>query len=77
MRGKYEASRPKRRYGLLLIPILIVGAFTIIYVGWGAKRQSKEEILKVLPEASYEVVMDGKSYTGPDFFRVRIRKCRP
>mgnify|MGYP000850274644 CR=1 FL=1 len=37
---------------LLLIPILIVGAFTIIYVGWGAKRQSKEEILKVLPDAN-------------------------
>lgn len=24
MRGKYEASRPKRRYGLLLIPVLIL-----------------------------------------------------
>lgn len=37
---------------LLLIPIAIVSIFTIIYVGFGTKRQPKEEILKVLPEAS-------------------------
>lgn len=36
---------------LLLIPILITGAFTIIFLGWGSKRQSKEDILKDLPEA--------------------------
>lgn len=35
---------------LLLIPICIVGAFSIIYFGWGAKRKPKEEILKALPE---------------------------
>jgi len=37
---------------LLLIPILIVGAFTIVYLGWGAKRESKEKILAELPEAT-------------------------
>lgn len=36
---------------LLLIPILIVGAFTIIFLGWGSKRDSKEKILSELPEA--------------------------
>ncbi|HWR12258.1 MAG TPA: hypothetical protein VN445_10580 [Rectinemataceae bacterium] len=35
---------------LLLLPIIIVGAFTIIYLGWGAKRESKEKILAELPE---------------------------
>jgi CitMHS family citrate-Mg2+:H+ or citrate-Ca2+:H+ symporter len=35
---------------LLLVPILIVGAFTIVYLGWGAKRESKEKILAELPE---------------------------
>ncbi|HWP67814.1 MAG TPA: hypothetical protein VN437_00845 [Rectinemataceae bacterium] len=37
---------------LLLIPILIVGAFTIVYLGWGTKRESKEKILAELPEAT-------------------------
>lgn len=37
---------------LLLIPILIVGAFTIVYLGWGSKRESKEKILAELPEAT-------------------------
>ncbi len=36
---------------LLALPILIVGAFTIVYLGWGAKRESKEKILAELPEA--------------------------
>lgn len=37
---------------LLLIPILIVSAFTIVYLGWGSKRESKEKILAELPEAT-------------------------
>ena len=37
---------------LLLIPIVITGAFTIIYLGWGTKRAPKEEILASLPEVS-------------------------
>ena len=37
---------------LLLIPILIVGAFTIVYLGWGSKRESKEKILAELPAAT-------------------------
>jgi len=37
---------------LLLIPILIVGAFTIVYLGWGSKRESKEKILAELPVAT-------------------------
>ncbi|MEG2388510.1 MAG: citrate transporter [Clostridia bacterium] len=36
---------------LLLIPILITSVFTIIFLGFGSKRQSKEAILKDLPEA--------------------------
>ena len=36
---------------LLLIPILIVGTFTIIYLGHGTKPESKEKILAELPEA--------------------------
>lgn len=36
---------------LLLIPILIVGAFTIIFTGWGSKPDAKEKILADLPEA--------------------------
>ncbi len=36
---------------LLLIPILIVGAFTIFFLGFGSKRESKEKILAELPEA--------------------------
>lgn len=35
---------------LLIIPIVIAGAFTIIYLGWGSKRTSKEEILATMPE---------------------------
>ena len=37
---------------LLLLPIAIVGIFSIIYLGWGAKRQPKEELLAQIPEAS-------------------------
>ena len=37
---------------LLLIPIVITGAFAIIYFGWGAKRATKEEILATLPEVN-------------------------
>lgn len=37
---------------LLLIPILIVSVFTIMFLGWGSKRQSKEAILKDLPPAT-------------------------
>ena len=37
---------------LLLIPILIVGAFTIVYLGHGTKRESKEKILAELPEGA-------------------------
>lgn len=35
---------------LLLVPICIAGAICIIYVGWGAKPEAKEETLKKLPE---------------------------
>ena len=34
---------------LLLIPIVIAGAFTIVFVGWGAKPQNKEETLAKFP----------------------------
>lgn len=37
---------------LLLIPIVLTGIFTIIFLGWGAKRSPKEEILKTLPEVN-------------------------
>lgn len=37
---------------LLLIPIIIAGAFAIIFIGWGAKPSSKEEILAELPAAT-------------------------
>ena len=38
-------------FGLpLMVPIIIVGIFTIIFLGWGTKRQSKEEVLASLPE---------------------------
>ncbi len=37
---------------LLLIPIVITGIFTIIFLGWGAKRAPKEDILKTLPEVN-------------------------
>jgi CitMHS family citrate-Mg2+:H+ or citrate-Ca2+:H+ symporter len=37
---------------LLMIPILIVGTFTIVYLGWGSKRESKEKILSELPEGA-------------------------
>ena len=33
----------------MLIPIVIAGAFTIVFVGWGAKPQSKEETLAKFP----------------------------
>lgn len=35
---------------LLLFPIVITGIFTIIYLGFGSKRESKEKILSELPE---------------------------
>ncbi len=35
---------------LLLVPICIAGAICIIFVGWGAKPEAKEETLKKLPE---------------------------
>ncbi len=34
---------------LLLVPIIIAGAVCIIFVGWGAKPEPKEETLKKLP----------------------------
>lgn len=34
----------------LLVPLIIVSIFTIIFLGWGTKPQSKEEILASLPE---------------------------
>lgn len=34
---------------LLLIPIVVAGAITIVFLGWGAKPQSKEDILNELP----------------------------
>lgn len=34
----------------LLAPILVVGLFTIVFLGWGSKRKSKEEILASLPD---------------------------
>lgn len=37
---------------LLLIPITIAGAVAIIFLGWGAKPSSKEDILAKLPEAT-------------------------
>ncbi|HHT15149.1 MAG TPA: citrate transporter [Clostridiales bacterium] len=37
---------------LLLLPIIIAGAFTILYCGWGSKRAPKEEILATLPEVN-------------------------
>ena len=37
---------------LLLVPILVAGAFTILYCGWGTKRAPKEEILDTLPEVN-------------------------
>ncbi len=37
---------------LLMVPILIVGSFTIVYLGWGSKRESKEKILSELPEGA-------------------------
>lgn len=35
---------------LLLVPITIAGAVAIVFLGWGAKSQSKEAILAALPE---------------------------
>ena len=37
---------------LLLLPIAVVSIFSIIYLGWGAKPKSKEELLAEIPEAS-------------------------
>ena len=34
---------------LLLVPILIAGAITIVFIGWGAKPESKDQILDELP----------------------------
>jgi len=47
-----QANMPYVGFGKLLsVPILIVGAFTIVYLGWGTKRESKEKILAELPPA--------------------------
>lgn len=35
----------------LLIPIIITGVFTIIFLGWGSKREESSKILAELPEA--------------------------
>ena len=35
----------------LLVPILITGAVTIIYLGWGSKKEDSAKILSELPEA--------------------------
>lgn len=35
----------------LLVPILITGAVTIVYLGWGAKKEESSKILSELPEA--------------------------
>lgn len=35
---------------LLLIPILVASAITIVYIGWGAKPQEKTQALAELPE---------------------------
>lgn len=42
---------------LLALPIAIVGIFTIIYLGWGSKREPKEKILAELPEAPEKMNM--------------------
>ncbi|NLB91172.1 MAG: TRAP transporter large permease subunit, partial [Clostridiales bacterium] len=39
----------------LLVPILLVSAFIILYLGWGTKRKSKEEILVSLGSAEKDV----------------------
>lgn len=35
----------------LLVPIAITGAVTIVYLGWGTKKEPSEKILSELPEA--------------------------
>lgn len=46
-----QANMPYVGFELLLvIPIVITGIFTIIYLGWGSKRTPKEEILATMPE---------------------------
>ena len=48
-----QANKPYVGFeSLLLIPIVLTGIFTIIFLGWGAKRAPKEEILKSLPEVN-------------------------
>jgi len=37
---------------LLMVPILIVGAFTIFFLGFGTKREAKEKILAELPPST-------------------------
>ena len=37
---------------VLLVPVLVVAAFTVVYLGWGAVPQSKEAILAGLPAAA-------------------------
>lgn len=39
----------------LLVPILVVGALVIVYLGWGSKPKDKVEILKTLPPASEDI----------------------
>lgn len=36
----------------LLVPLVIVSIFTIVFLGWGSKPKSKEELLASLPEAT-------------------------
>ncbi len=40
----------------------------------GANPDTKEDLLKVLPEASYEVLGSDGSEDGQDLYKVRIRK---
>lgn len=45
-----QANMPYVGFELLLLgPIFIVGAFTIIFLGWGTKRQPREIILQNIP----------------------------
>jgi hypothetical protein len=40
----------------------------------GSDPDTREDLLKVLPEASFEVLGDGDGNDGHDFYKVRIRK---
>lgn len=48
-----QANMPYVGFGKLLsIPLIITGIFSIIYLGFGAKPETKEKILEELPEAT-------------------------